>query len=198
VTEPAIYLITGPMAAGKSTVARLLASRFQRGVHLDAARFRQSIVRGREQTTAGAIDKLGLCQRLAASPPTPMSRRATRWGWRTRSWDRRLGRCRPSFGLPVHYEDDNSAVFRFGQTLVNLLDSNQAPELVAPVAVADPSAGVRMQFTLGVADVDSACELLRDRELARRPPGFQAPGQGDGRYRWYEFRSNRVKLVDER
>jgi hypothetical protein len=66
VTEPAIYLITGPMAAGKSTVARLLASRFERGVHLDAARSRQSIVRGREHTTPGAIDKLGLCQRLAA------------------------------------------------------------------------------------------------------------------------------------
>ncbi len=64
--QPAIYLITGPTAAGKSTVARLLASRFERGVHLDAAGFRQSIVRGREQTTAGAIDQLGLCQRLAA------------------------------------------------------------------------------------------------------------------------------------
>ena len=25
------------------------------------------------------------------------------------------------FGLPVHFEDDNSAVFDFGNTLVNLL-----------------------------------------------------------------------------
>jgi adenylylsulfate kinase-like enzyme len=33
--QPAIYLITGPMAAGKSTVAGLLASRFERGVHLE-------------------------------------------------------------------------------------------------------------------------------------------------------------------
>ena len=30
----AIYLITGPMAAGKSTVAHLLAERFERGVPL--------------------------------------------------------------------------------------------------------------------------------------------------------------------
>ena len=34
--QPAVYLISGPMAAGKSTVARLLASRFSRGVHLEA------------------------------------------------------------------------------------------------------------------------------------------------------------------
>jgi len=45
---PAIYLITGPMAAGKSTVARLLASRFERGVYLEGDLFRRSIVAGRE------------------------------------------------------------------------------------------------------------------------------------------------------
>src|SRR6184192_104019 len=42
--EPLIYLITGPMAAGKSTVAHLLASRFDRGVHLEGDVFRRSIV----------------------------------------------------------------------------------------------------------------------------------------------------------
>src|SRR6185437_7246792 len=34
-SEPAVYLVTGPMAAGKTTVARLLAGRFARGVHLE-------------------------------------------------------------------------------------------------------------------------------------------------------------------
>ncbi|WP_249019480.1 zeta toxin family protein [Conexibacter sp. S30A1] len=43
---PVIYLITGPMAAGKSTVARLLAARFERGVHLEGDVFRRSIGAG--------------------------------------------------------------------------------------------------------------------------------------------------------
>ena len=45
------------------------------------------------------------------------------------------------FGLPIHYEDDSSAVFRFGDTLVNLLSASEAPDLIAPAAVAPPEAG---------------------------------------------------------
>ena len=60
------------------------------------------------------------------------------------------------FGLPVHFEDDASVVFRFGPTLVNLLDAREAPELVAPAPVADGAAGVRFQLTIEVADVDAA------------------------------------------
>ena len=33
--DHAFYLLTGPMASGKSTVARLLAQRFERGVHVE-------------------------------------------------------------------------------------------------------------------------------------------------------------------
>ena len=40
------------------------------------------------------------------------------------------------FGLPVFYEDESSAVFKFGETLVNLLEAIEAPELVAPATVA--------------------------------------------------------------
>ena len=36
------------------------------------------------------------------------------------------------FGLPVFYEDPNSAVFKFGDTLINLLDVGEAPELIEP------------------------------------------------------------------
>ncbi len=46
------------------------------------------------------------------------------------------------FGLPVDFEDDNSAVFDFGNTLINLLQSTEAPELIAPAAVAPPEDGI--------------------------------------------------------
>jgi lactoylglutathione lyase len=67
------------------------------------------------------------------------------------------------FGLPVHYEDDASAVFRFGPTLVNLLVVGEAPELVAPAPVASPGAGVRFQLTITVEDVDAAAAEAQAR-----------------------------------
>jgi catechol 2,3-dioxygenase-like lactoylglutathione lyase family enzyme len=75
------------------------------------------------------------------------------------------------FGLPVVYEDENSAVFKFGETLVNLLRSTEAPGLVAPAGVAPADAGVRFQFTLGVEDVDATCDELKSRgvELLNGP-----------------------------
>ena len=75
------------------------------------------------------------------------------------------------FDLPVHYEDDNSAVFKFGATLVNLLKATEAPGLIKPAPVASPDSGVRFQFTLDVDDVDSMSEDLRRRgvELLNGP-----------------------------
>lgn len=75
------------------------------------------------------------------------------------------------FDLPVHFEDDNSAVFRFGETLINLLKVDAAGELVDPAPVCPADAGVRCQYTLEVADVDATCELLRERgvELLNGP-----------------------------
>jgi catechol 2,3-dioxygenase-like lactoylglutathione lyase family enzyme len=70
---------------------------------------------------------------------------------------------REVFELPVAFEDDNSAVFRFGETLVNLLKMSEAPGLVEPATVATRDAGVRFQFTLGVNDVDAMCEELKER-----------------------------------
>lgn len=67
------------------------------------------------------------------------------------------------FGRPLVFEDPNSAVFRFGNTVINLLKIPAADELIAPGKVAGPEAGARMQFTIGVDDVDAVCA-----ELARR------------------------------
>jgi catechol 2,3-dioxygenase-like lactoylglutathione lyase family enzyme len=67
------------------------------------------------------------------------------------------------FGLPVHFEDDVSAVFEFGGTLVNLLQVAAVPELIEPAAVASRESGHRFQFTLAVDDVDATCEELAAR-----------------------------------
>jgi chloramphenicol 3-O-phosphotransferase len=59
------------MAAGKTTVARLLAARFERGVHLEGDVFRRSIVSGRVEmepdASPEALDQLRLRYRLAAA-----------------------------------------------------------------------------------------------------------------------------------
>ncbi len=92
-----------------------------------------------------------------------------------------------AFGLPVVYEDANSTVFRFGETLINLLQVGEAPSLVAPADVAAPEAGVRFQFTLTVEDVDGMCDELRrrgvellngpmDRPWGIRTASFRDPG----------------------
>ena len=70
---------------------------------------------------------------------------------------------REVFGLPVVFETEDSAVFRFGQTLINLLLIREAPGLIQPARVATPDAGSRFQFTIEVEDVDSMCAELKRR-----------------------------------
>src|SRR5262249_29361690 len=70
---------------------------------------------------------------------------------------------REVFELPVAFEDDDSAGFKFGETHVNLLKVSEAPELVDPASVATRDAGVRFQFTLFVDDVDAMRDQLRER-----------------------------------
>lgn len=66
------------------------------------------------------------------------------------------------FGLDVFFEDANSAVFKFGATLINLLKVDAARDLVAPSAVGRSDAGARLQFTIGVDDVDATCAELQE------------------------------------
>ncbi len=68
--EKAIYLITGVMASGKSTVAELLASKIENSVHLRGDIFRTMIVSGRAemsvQPSDEAVRQLHLRYRLTA------------------------------------------------------------------------------------------------------------------------------------
>lgn len=91
------------------------------------------------------------------------------------------------FGLPVTFEDADSAVFDFGNTVINLLTVSAAHELVDPATVAPREAGSRLQLTIGVDDVDAVCaelatrgvELLNgpvDRPWGIRTASFADPG----------------------
>ena len=92
-----------------------------------------------------------------------------------------------AFGLPVVFEDDNSAVFKIGDTLINLLVTTAAKELVEPAKVADREAGSRSVFTIHVDDVDAMCARLTargvkllngpmDRPWGIRTASFSDPG----------------------
>lgn len=90
------------------------------------------------------------------------------------------------FELPVIFEGDTSAVFKFGSTLINLLNISQADELVAPARAALLQDGARAVYTLQVDDVDAKCAELAtkgvtllngpvDRPWGIRTASFQDP-----------------------
>ncbi len=91
-----------------------------------------------------------------------------------------------AFGVSQSYEDADSAVYQFGETLINLLTTSAAPELIEPARVAEPAAGSRFQLTLHVEDVDDVCDHLTargvpllngptDRPWGPRTASFQDP-----------------------
>ncbi len=69
--EHLVVFITGISASGKTTVADLLARRFERGVHVKGDVFRRMVVAGRAEMTgapsAEAVRQLRLRYRLGAS-----------------------------------------------------------------------------------------------------------------------------------
>ncbi len=68
-----------------------------------------------------------------------------------------------AFGLPVHYEDEASAVFNFRNTLINLLVATEGPDLIGPATLAPVGSGARFQLTISVEDVDAMVTELRSR-----------------------------------
>jgi catechol 2,3-dioxygenase-like lactoylglutathione lyase family enzyme len=90
------------------------------------------------------------------------------------------------FALSVIWEDEDSAVFEFENTLVNLLKVSAARELIEPGSVASREAGSRFQLTIWVDDADAVSaelaqhgvELLNgpmDREWGVRTASFTDP-----------------------
>ena len=67
------------------------------------------------------------------------------------------------FGPAIDFEDSNSAVFKFGGTMINLLRITEANILIEPAKVADRGSGSRFVFTIGVEDVDAICAELESR-----------------------------------
>jgi lactoylglutathione lyase len=74
-----------------------------------------------------------------------------------------------AFGVAAIFEDANSAVVKFDNLLVNLLQASEAPTLIAPAPVAN--SGSRFLLTIWVDDADAVCAQLAERgvELLNGP-----------------------------
>lgn len=95
------------------------------------------------------------------------------------------------FELETVFEDENSAVMKLDNMLLNILQRSQAPELIEPAPVATAGAAASFMFTVWVDDADAtSAELQRrgvellngpiDREWGVRTAAFADP---DG-YAW--------------
>jgi catechol 2,3-dioxygenase-like lactoylglutathione lyase family enzyme len=93
---------------------------------------------------------------------------------------------RQVFDVSVVFEDEYSVVVEFDNTIVNLLKSSAAHELIEPAMVAEPDIGHRFQLTVWVDDVDAAVVDLRargvtllngpmDRAWGQRTASFEDP-----------------------
>jgi catechol 2,3-dioxygenase-like lactoylglutathione lyase family enzyme len=93
---------------------------------------------------------------------------------------------RRTFGWPVVFENEDSAAFKMGDTLINLLRIESANELIEPAQVARRDGGSRHVFTIEVVDVDAMCTELTargvtllngpmDRPWGIRTASFQDP-----------------------
>jgi catechol 2,3-dioxygenase-like lactoylglutathione lyase family enzyme len=81
----------------------------------------------------------------------------------TEDLDRSRAFYREVFGKSVIFEDENSAVFKFGETVINVLAVPAAHELVEPGTVAPAGPGARAVMSVGVDDVDAVCAELAQR-----------------------------------
>lgn len=75
------------------------------------------------------------------------------------------------FAVQKVFEDAESAAYKVGGTIVNLLATSAAHELVTPATVGAAAQGARAQMTIEVEDVDAVCAELTARgvELVNGP-----------------------------
>jgi len=73
---------------------------------------------------------------------------------------------RDVFDLKMIYEDESSAAFDFGNTIINLLENREARDLIKPGTVASREAGSRFLLSIWVDDADAVCADLRSRGVA--------------------------------
>lgn len=59
------------------------------------------------------------------------------------------------FELPRVFEGETSIVYKFDQTMINIINIEGGPELIEPAPVAGPGNGARSMFTVRVDDVDA-------------------------------------------
>ena len=90
------------------------------------------------------------------------------------------------FGLEVVWSDENSAVVRLENLMINILRAERAETLVEPQPVAAPGGGPRLLLTIAVEDADAVHEQLKqhgvtilngptDRPWGRRTLAFADP-----------------------
>ncbi|MZQ86433.1 VOC family protein [Paenibacillus sp. 5J-6] len=68
-----------------------------------------------------------------------------------------------TFKLAILCEDENCAVFDYGNTCINLLNQTNARELIEPAQVGRGEEGARVQFTIQVTDIDRVADELQLR-----------------------------------
>ena len=71
-----------------------------------------------------------------------------------------------AFDAPIVFENEDSVVFGFGPTMVNLLLRSSADELLEPSAVGAPGDAPKAVYTVQVPDTDAYCERLAAAGIA--------------------------------
>jgi lactoylglutathione lyase len=90
------------------------------------------------------------------------------------------------FSAQLVYEDQNCAVVKLENIMLNLLKISEADQLIKPAKVGSRNAGARLMFTIRVTDVNQVCARLKeynvkllngpiDRPWGRRTAAFNDP-----------------------